>query len=358
MTVELPTETWLWRLKPEGTCGVGDYTRGLSRNLNMRILDHSKGERPSGAPVLVHWVPSAWSELLGWYGPMVDTVRRAQPRRTVVFFHELWRGLGGRRGWYQHPHDLLGLRVLLARAQQAVVTTGSRKRQLERALHAWGIHIPVDVAFVPSTVHAADPVAPMPVPDGPPTLALFARAGGGVLADALAHTVALILERAPNTRVLMLGERGDPARDAVTRALDKHNVLDRVETTGMLPPDGVVAALGQAHVGLSLHDTGVAGRRTTVSAMLACGLPVVAADGIETDEVWRHSPALVLPTRAHQPDAGALASAVLNALQASHAEQWTTRTAALAFYRQQQSWNVLRDALDQPGRVGPQDAAA
>jgi glycosyltransferase involved in cell wall biosynthesis len=98
-------------------------------------------------------------------------------------------------------------------------------------------------------------------------------------------------------------------------------------------------------VGLSLHDTGVSGRRGTVAAMLATGVPVVTARGVETDAWWDGCKGVEMPTHADRVDAEALADGVLRLLDESPVVMRQRREAAHAFYLRYASWAALSRAL-------------
>jgi glycosyltransferase involved in cell wall biosynthesis len=69
---------------------------------------------------------------------------------------------------------------------------------------------------------------------------------------------------------------------------------DVVEIHGELPAAEVSALIAQGSIGLGLYDDGVSTRRTTLTALLAHGLPIVGLDGRYTDGRLRDSGAFLL----------------------------------------------------------------
>jgi len=341
----------LWHLKPEGTCGVGDHSRLWVKHLGGHIVEVSRGQEPdAGAPQLVQYTPGGWTQHAAWAGELAGYLQRHPAPERTLFLHELRRRLGASpRSWVPFAHDLLALRMLLPMVQRILVTTEHRARQVTRMVRAWQLDVPVSTVAVSSNVHDADPLphGVLRTPRDPDALVLFARNSGGVLGRELGDVVARVLLLRPATRVTLLGERR--LSDDLVRVLADHGILERVRITGLLPAVRVASELQHASVGLALHDTGVSGRRGTISAMLASGVPVVTGAGEESDAWTRDCAALVLATDCGHVDTNAVADAVVELLDANNPAR---RAAAVAAYLQHCSWEALASVMGQPARTG------
>ncbi|MEW5847170.1 MAG: glycosyltransferase [Myxococcota bacterium] len=346
MTTVLAHEVAIWKLEREGACGVGDHSRGFVRNLGGRVVELGHGAEMVPGPQLLQYVPHGWDRALGWAGALSARLDDASEAQRTLFLHEARRRPSWRvRSWGHWASDLLALRVLLPRVARVVVTTERRAAQVLELMRRWRLDRPVGVVGVASNVHASDPDGAPDVPTGS-EVAIFARSGGGVLARALASTVAELLRRRRDVRVVLLGARTREPHDEVLSALKEREVLDRVDVVGAAAASDVAARMGSARVGLALHDTGVSGRRGTVMAMLATGLPLVSARGVDTDGWLERTSGVILATEARKPDASALADALLQVVDEPVQRALERRHAASATYLQHAGWSALGRVLE------------
>lgn len=300
--------------------------------------------RGSANSLIVEYEPTGWTKRVGWVGRIQELLPEGAAE-VVLLMHEVIRpfSLSPRllAGW---AADLLALRLLLARARRAVVTTENRRALVAGLCRTWGLSCPISVAGVPSNVHSHDP-DPRDVGRGGEAVAVFARSGGGVLAQALAASLREVLRRRPSVRVVLLGERGPRGGDAVLDALHAAGIASAVEVTGYLPPAAVAARLAAVRVGLALHEMGISGRRGTVSAMLASGLPVVAARGLETDPWFLAGEGVIIAGDAARPDPERVAEALIEVIDDPPGVHQRRRAAALSGYLAHSSWQALRRAM-------------
>lgn len=345
----------LWNLKPEGTCGVGDHSRLWVKQLGGRIIDVSKGETPDGnAPQLIQYTPVGWTQRDPWIGGLEAFLRRHPSADRTIFLHELRRRMTpDPRTWWPFTHDLLALRMMLPTVNRILVTTEHRARQVTRMMQAWGLEVPVHVVAVCSNVHENDPSVDTvaDVERDPDALALFARSTGGVLGRELGDVVKRVLEMRPSTKITLLGDRGFVSADDLVGTLQKHGVVDKVRITGMLPAEDVARELMASSVGLALHDTGVSGRRGTISAMLASGVPVVTGEGEETDAWTRSTDALLIAADCNRVDADAVARAVAKLLDEKPVVRRSRRRAAVETYLMHCGWTAMAHVMGQGARA-------
>ena len=172
------------------------------------------------------------------------------------------------------------------------------------------------------------------------------RLAARAAAHRMAATLGELRRQRPDVELWLMGERGRLSQDALSRALEAHRVLEHTHVTGLQPAALLAEQLSACHVGLSLHDTGVSGRRGTVSAMLAAGLPVVTASGVETDPCWHTTQGVVLGTSTPRPDPSALTAAVGKLLDEPPHVAQARRDAAVAFYRAHASWEAFARLLE------------
>jgi glycosyltransferase involved in cell wall biosynthesis len=98
--------------------------------------------------------------------------------------------------------------------------------------------------------------------------------------------------RADSNRVGLLIGRGS---EALARDIDGGpSVRGRVRATGALPDTELAAHLRACDVMLQPFPDGVSGRRTSVMAGLALGVPVATNEGPLTEPLWRQSEAVEL----------------------------------------------------------------
>ena len=128
---------------------------------------------------------------------------------------------------------------------------------------------------------------------------------------ALGPVIERVLEVRPDVTWLLVGRDGERfARELATLA---PHVADRLVATGTLDPAQLSAHLLAADLFVQPYPDGVTARRTTATALLAHGRPIVTTDGHLTEPFWRADHAVRL---APAGDADALAQAAIDLLAA------------------------------------------
>jgi len=115
---------------------------------------------------------------------------------------------------------------------------------------------------------------------------------------------------------------------------------ERVIFTGGLAAPELSRRLRAAHIALAPNANGASTRRSSVSALLAHGLPIVAIEGENTSALLRESGACAWTTGG-EPEAFV---AAVEALVADPARQAELSGRALAFFNEHLSWPRLAAA--------------
>lgn len=163
--------------------------------------------------------------------------------------------------------------------------------------------VPSNVDARPS-VSRAEARANLGVAESEHLLVHFGSYGDVVVAP-LRVAAPELLRREANRRLLLLGRNGDRfARELIAT----HPFLDgRLLPLGESSPQEIADAFQAADLGVFPFPDGVSGRRGSVMAALAQGVPVLTTDGPLTEPFWRESSGVQL---APVWDAEALAGAV------------------------------------------------
>jgi glycosyltransferase involved in cell wall biosynthesis len=114
----------------------------------------------------------------------------------------------------------------------------------------------------------------------------------------VAPVVRELLDRRPNVRVLLLGAGGDRCRGEL--ADGRADWPARVIAPGPLPAPALAEYLRACDLVLQPYPDGASGRRTTLMAALANGVPVVTTIGVLSEPIWADGAVAVAP--AGDPD--------------------------------------------------------
>jgi glycosyltransferase involved in cell wall biosynthesis len=347
--VAAPPTTWaiLTGEYPPESGGVADYTRLLARALAdggdaVHVwAGPCRGATPADAGVTVRRLPSR-------FGPTAlprlgrELARLPRPRRVLVQYvpHAfgfkamnlpfcLW--LAGRRQerrWVMFhevafpwevgrpwKHQLLGAvtagmaRLLARTADRVFVTIPTWEDQLRRVA---GRLPPVTHLPVPSNLAAPDPAAVAATrhelaPAGAPLLGHFGTYGG-LIAPSLRQILPPVLAALPAARAALLGRGGD----AFARDLERDfpALAGRLAAPGAQPDVAVAAGLAACDLLVQPYLDGASGRRTSLTAGLALGRPVLTNAGAATEPFWAASGAVAWADLA-DPAAWAVAAAAL-----------------------------------------------
>jgi hypothetical protein len=116
---------------------------------------------------------------------------------------------------------------------------------------------------------------------------------GPSVTRALAPVLRELLGRRPDVHVLLLGTGGDRWRDAL--ADGREDWTARIIAPGPLPGAAISEYLRACDLVLQPYPDGASGRRTTLMAALANGVPVVTTLGFLSEPVWGEGAVAVAP---------------------------------------------------------------
>ena len=115
---------------------------------------------------------------------------------------------------------------------------------------------------------------------------------GPLVAALLTAVLPPILDRAPDRLGLLLGRGGDEFASALEAA--RPSLRGRLIAPGELPEPELAAHLAACDLLIQPYPDGVSGRRTSLMAGLALGVPVVTTEGALTEPLWRDAAAVAL----------------------------------------------------------------
>ncbi len=292
--VALPVGVWVHRAAGRfGLVGLARLDRGLDRF-------------PAPRTIVIQYVPHAfgWNAMnLGFAAWVLS--RRVRRRDDVrVIFHEV------AFPWVRRPlrHNLLAavnraMAAVLVRACSRAYVTIPGWVPLLRRLGAG--RLPIAWTPVPSTVPEDAATATVAarraeLTQGDPTARVACHFGtySPLVTRDLGPVVRGLLDRRPDVRVLLLGAGGGRWRDEL--ADDRADWQARVIAPGPLPASLVAEYLRACDLAIQPYPDGASGRRTTLMAALANGVPVVTTIGDLSEPVWSNGAVAAAP--AGDPD--------------------------------------------------------
>lgn len=318
---------------PPEVGGIGDHADRMAAELAVRgnpvTVVCSAGSEPRTAfdvrAVVDRWdsrgVPSISAAVAGtnpdvivWeYNPFSIGRRGLAPRAgylaralashapLVLFLHELWFPWGreGARGFAWAAGQRLQAIGVLRAASRWIVTTETREKELARFGRAKLRRIPAGTAIEPVAL-MGDPRARWGIPAGAFVIAHLGSAGPGRDLVPAYQAVSRLAARGIDARLLLAGNTGP---------LDiPQGVATRVVVTGTIAREELSAALQASDVYLHADPVGpAAGRRTSLAAALAHGVPVVAYRGPDSAPQLADGVGIVLVERSGERLASALA---------------------------------------------------
>ena len=351
---------------PPGASGVTDYGRLLGDALSERgfVVRHgwvtadghswrsavpaatrflrSALGPPAGSTVLWHYSSFAYG-LRGvpLHGVLFGMVARARRCRVVTILHEpaYPRGRRGWRGAVQAATQGLALRPVVLASSALVVTTDLRARDARRLRRPFRRTVHTVPVF--STLGVPETSSDHPSGVGGPTVGVLKYTGDGTRADVLVGALAR-LPADLRPRLELLGAPG-PAVPEVrpwTDAARAAGLSSRLEFSGVLEGSELSRRLRACDVLVIPNDEGPSGRRTTVAAGLAHGVPTVALDGPELwSDLVESGALLVVPA-----DADAVAAALVDLLR-SPQRRAALATRGRAFYDRRMTLDRAADAI-------------
>lgn len=357
---------------PPAPSGIGDHTDLLTQELASRgyevtVICASPAEprtnidlRPvltgldaRGLPALDAAVAETRPDALLWQfnpfqigrkgvGPSAGRIARTLARRAplVVVAHELWYDFGrnGLRGFVWAGAQRLETLAVVKAADRVVVTTEARRAELVRrfpervdeiSVIPTGATIEPDVAAQVNGTRAS-----LGLPSGSFVLAHLGSAGDGREFGPAFDALRELRAEGIDARLLCVGRgaKADPPAD-LARA---------VVFTGVLPRGDVSRALAASDAYLFAEPAGPSlGRKTSLLAAFAHGLPVVAYAGHDRDPGLRDGENVVLV----EPQAADIGAAVRR-LFGDPAFRRRIGHGARRLYAERFSWTVIGSGFD------------
>lgn len=330
---------------PPTAGGVSDYSRQVAVSLS-RAGDHVEVWTPAGPEPKVVDPDVSVNLLPDRFGPaswiaLSRALRDADRRQVTLLLQYVPQGFGlrvmnlpflvwlaGRREplWVMVHEALfpfirgqpLKHHVLACVTRVMLATIGSRA---DRSF----VSSPIWVAYLTRYARLRCKPEWLPVPSNLPTTSSAVRSEqrarfgipahaellvhfgsyGEVVVAPLRAAVARLLRSDPERWLLLVGRNSDRFRAELAQAHPE--LAGRLVGTGELPPQEVADALHAGDLAVYAFPDGVSGRRGSLMAALALGVPVVGTEGASTEPFWREQQPLELVPAW---DADAMADAV------------------------------------------------
>jgi glycosyltransferase involved in cell wall biosynthesis len=305
------------------TCGVGDYSMRLGRELVKRghaveIFTREPAEPNPEAPEIVAVgargaTPTLLAERLRHqikaFGP-TDLVLQYTPQMLGASRFgspaTLWLAVAARRAgmrvtliahelflpWRRRPDLAVGAAAMRAQTgllmkavDRTVVTMQMRVDELRPLTRALRIPEP---AVIPVGSNAL-PLPPVPNPGGRLRLGLFSTLASTKRFDVALDCFAVVHARHPQAELIVLGDLGDPTDPrvaALREAVARHPAVARIRLPGRLELADIAREVAAFDIYLFPMVSGANTRSGTLPLALGTGLPVVAIDGYETDDLF------------------------------------------------------------------------
>jgi glycosyltransferase involved in cell wall biosynthesis len=310
---------------PPGMSGVRDYGRLLGEELARRGYDVreewvvSEGSHwpdaivssvrflriafslRAGTPVIWNYSSFAYGlRGLPLAGVLLGVVLRLRGSKVVTILHEMtypW----GRRGWrgnIQAVTQSMALHPVLAGSSEVVVTIAQRADALTN--RRWPGKGHVHVAPVFSTIGSPACATWRENESSNPVVGVLNYTGDGARPDVITGALAR-LDQSHRPSLVLLGSPGPshPTSRRWTSLAEQAGVADKVTFSGVLSQPELRRRIEECTIVLLPNDHGPSGRRTTLSAALAHGVPTLALDGPERwqDLVVHGAIEVVTPTK-------------------------------------------------------------
>ncbi|MFO0951443.1 MAG: glycosyltransferase family 4 protein [Isosphaeraceae bacterium] len=338
--------------------GVGDYTALLAAGLAETGADvhvwttQADGPTPAAEGVTVHRERPGWSpDDLKLLGESLDAFPK--PRRFVVqYAPNAWGYKGLNLGFCRwvlgrahagdevrvmfhevaYPFEPFGkpTRWVLAAAHRVMARTLMKaSTYVDVSIPAWEatlrrcapeVRLPIGRRPVPSNIPVVDD------PDGVAEVRRRVAPGGEAIVGSFSSFSSLtgpllsaalpkVLLGSPGRVGLLIGHGGDAMAARLSAAYPE--LKGRILATGAVAPADVSRHLQACDLAIQTYPDGVTGRRGSVMALLAHGVPVATNRGRLSEAFWAESAAVSL---APEPQAGAIVRAA-EALLADPAER-------------------------------------
>jgi glycosyltransferase involved in cell wall biosynthesis len=263
-------------------------------------LDHGLERFAGPRTILIQYTPQAFgckamnllfATWVAWRACRGDDVR--------VMFHEV------AFPWVRHPlrHNVLAaanraMAALLVRSCAWAYVSIPAWVPLLRQLGA--ARVPIAWTPVPANVPGEAPAAAVAVrraelTRGDPAARVICHFGtyGAAISRTLAPVLQALLALRPEIRVLLLGAGGERwGSDLVDGRADW---ASRVVAPGALPAAVITEYLQASDLAFQPYPDGASGRRTTLMAALANGVPVITTIGRLSEPIWGNGAVAVAP---------------------------------------------------------------
>ncbi len=342
--------------------GISDHTDLIAGELSKRALDVTVLCSPPADPrsdVEVRPVIRAWDD----YHAIASAVRDAQPqvilwqynpfavgRRGLapgagslarslsriapiaLYAHELWFpwGRSGAKGALWALSQRISTRAVLRSCARWIVTTEAREVELAGLDASRVVRIPVGTNVAPTGVRDR---ARFGIPEDAFVLAHLGSAGPGRDLAPAFRAISALRARGVDARLFLVGNTGPFSTPA--------SLSDAVVMTGTAPLGELSTALASSDAYLHADPVGPsAGRRTTLVAALAHGLPVIAYRGPDHASELVEGHNILMIDRSDAQLAGAI-----EGLRDDPARTLALGAAAYATYEAHFAWPVIADRV-------------
>jgi len=164
---------------------------------------------------------------------------------------------------------------------------------------------------------------------------------GTLITELLTPILLGLLDAEPKVRVLLIGGGGEAFRQQFL--VQYPQFASRITATGRLSAMEISISLQACDAMVQPYPDGASGRRTSLTATIANGVPTVSTTGPATEPYWQESGLIALVPIG---DAVAFIDATRNAMHATH------RESLRAFYRTQFDVSLAIRALQTPTSRG------
>ena len=306
--------------------------RGWPRALRS-LRRHARAWRESW--ILVQYTALAWSArgFPLWFSRVMRILNRAGARVGVVY-HDV-EPFAGRRfiDRLRRSAQLHVMRRAMEASEVAVFTVPMEKLTWMQPHYTHSVFIPVGANLSVSGEAASRKSV---AHDGKLNIAVFSVTGGSFQqreVGEITEAVRFASSRVKNLRLIVFGRNSENAEDELRKRLD--GVPVEIQVLGLLSDEDVVRTMSNCDVLLFVRGP-ISTRRGSAIAGIACGLPVIAAEGPETSSLIKDAGvAFYSPQKK-----GNLGEVLLQVLEDEH---YRASLAQRSWIAQQRyfSWNVI-----------------
>ncbi len=271
------------------------FLRGGFSPAGLRVLGQELDAQPAPRRILVQYVPQAFG-FRGMNLPLCAWL--AACREDIwIMFHEVAVRLAQDAPLRRNALAAVtqAMAALLAWRANRLFVSVPRWEDFLRSFFPWAgsaVWLPIP-SNLPTEIAPAARQAARVTLGVPPEAPLVGHFGTyGLVAMTLAPALAAILARDPRRFLVLLGRGAGRFVDAALHPLGVD--ARRLLVTGELSAEEVAAHLAACSLVLQPYPDGISGRRTSVMASLALGVPVVTNEGPQTEAVWRASGAVAI----------------------------------------------------------------